>query len=878
MCVQTVDCILLAMLREERDLFLKNNRHLIYNKSDEYEDFLEFKFVDKEGNLRKGVFCSGTKEMGNNEAGKLFYRLSRKYISELYINIGVVGYINDVNIGDVLIVSDCYSLCEKNVANSQLQKTDAKYLDTAFIKDYVFSKLGQNYLEEFKSKTKSRMKEFRRKLKQINGVDLNDDLRQTLINRCADYNEIKLGMCATYHSVVKDQRTRNIIKEIRKTNIVDMEAYYFQDWHHQVFHEEHHEDINNSKMIFIKSVSDTAIDKEKEILEKANSRSLAMANIYDVVTYYISYLHEFTQNSEMKLLEYFNNKISNRHIDKLITYKSEAYDALNNLCPYIIIEDNIDGSDFDKNYIETVCEMLKKNNKTLVLQGTPGKGKSTFISYVYKKLSEQRPSIFISIPELFKENNGLTIEQSLYLFKRILEDNKDVIVFIDSIEGSRQIGSRENQKIRTALIDFLSQDDNRNISICIGTWYIKNSHDIDIVNKIGLNNDLNILTFKGLSSFDENIKDFVLNFAKFYAYCVDEFDVNKYVNNAMRLIKADDVQLRCIDFRLLYIFAKEQNVFKRSKTIFDFIEKYCNKIAKNNLSSAISAVSQIILNKDPCDDTGLLRKNIYSRAYIFSQYICQAFINNNTEEINCILSNKYILSDNFNIFLKYQLNSNIDDGLKFVKQVLKSITEIKSIQFCSKIQLLYNISTVCISDRALKKVLKEQLLREIDQIELYSLNEQESEKIIGYRTFAIILNNVFNQSSYLDLFNKILLDVNDNIIRKINRNFHLLYYSQTEFTYDKVENENILFEPEVIWNTYQILKNSIIAPQFNIQYIETCIITLLHLIIHIKTTISSTYILSDEKLMDCLDMITRVRNQYDLKELDNLINCVKNLF
>lgn len=868
MSTKKVDCIILAMLKEERELFLKNNNCLIYDKARECDDFLEFAFFDKNLKLKTGVFCSGDREMGNSEAGKLFYRVSREYSSELYINIGVVGYINEVNIGDVIIVDDCYSLCEKNVANSELQKTDAQF-DKFFIKKIVFKKLDEEYQNEFKRRTKEKKLCLYNDLKEYvkeNSIDktLKDSLEKTCIGK--DYNVIKLGACATYHSVVKDDGTRGKIRNVRKTNIVDMEAYYFNDWHNLVKNEEKEKAHKESKIIFVKSVSDTAIEDEKVVLEKIHSRDMAMSNIYDVVSFYLSHLHDFLPENSESLLSYFRNKISYKHIDKLIKHETRADTALDKLCTYLIIEDSIAGQRFNENYIELTCQCLKNKNQTLVLQGRPGKGKSTFISLVYEKFEKEQPAIFISIPELQNESNGISITQSLYLLERLLKENEGLTVFIDGIEGSRKKNSNENEELIRRIKELLNQYDNRNISLCIGTWNIKNFSDEDFVSSVSACNRIASLTFKSVSSLDNSIRDFITCFGEFFEQCECSFNVELFVENAIRIVENQEFQLKYVDFRLLYMFANNMNILINSISIFDFIKKYSDFQAKNELQKVINDVGKIIGNEYPADISGLLTKNIYSRAYVFAQFVFGAFIKEEKDNINIILSNQFILSHNMNLFLEYLLNTKEETAKKFVKMVLKYLKEKENCHVCSKIQLLYNVSSIKCLDSKTNNSIKEYILEEIDRLAKNIQNEQDSRYIIGYRTLAIILNNKFKVTSYLSQFNFIISSVNKNrnaeMIRKINKNFHLLYYSQTEFTYSKVEENSILFEPEVIWNTYYILVNNLLSDRFNSEFVETCTITLIQLIKYIKITSSKG--ISEDELETCLAYIRNIQNKYSL--------------
>lgn len=871
MRAEIVDCIILAMLKEERELFLKANNCLIYDKTKIHDDFLDFIFFDKNNKLRSGVFCSSDREMGNNEASKLFYKISRKYQSELCINIGVVGYINEVCIGDVIIVDDNYSLSEKNVANDKLQKTDAK-LDKDFIRNTVCNPLERSYAEIFKASTEAKLNKLRMNLnKYIEHNTIDEKLKKSLAHTCEHKaNHIKLGACATYHSVVKDKKTRAAIKDVRKTNIVDMEAYYFNDWHKLIRTEEYDESLKDSKIIFIKSISDTAIDEEKAILEKIQSRYLAMSNIYDVVSYFISNLFEFSQRSDICLLDYFNKEISDKHIDKLIKYTVEAYDALEKLCPYIIINKKIGDVSIEGNYIQASCNVLEKENQILVLEGNPGKGKSTFISYVYKKIAEKHSAVFISIPELINSKGLISSEQSLFLLEHLLKNDNNITVFVDGVEGSRHTNSEDNKKILECLITILNKYGKCNISLCIGAWNTNDETDIkrDILNKFNADNEVSTLTFKSVSSLDNTINEFVVKFAEFYKFSNNRFDVETFVSNVKNIVNNTDLQLSYVDFRLLHIFARNNRALKESKNIFEFISVYCGSKITDKNYNIMNDVTNLFDKVNPIDRYGLLTKNIYSRAFAIAEFIYSSFVDNIYDNICKIINNKFILSDNINLFLAYMLNSNADRAKRFENNVLKILKKRPNCQICSKIQLLYNISSIkCLSGQRQKNIMN-YILHEIKKIDEYDLLEQESDIIIGYRTLAIILNNKFDIGDYLEKFNSILMDTNrpeeSDIVKKINRNFHLLYYSQMEFTYDKVE-DDVLFESEVVWNTFHILKNSVTYNKYNIPFIKTCAITLMQLVDYIKQGNSTlTDVFSEQYIADCMKTINNKLKQYNI--------------
>ena len=133
----------------------------------------------------------------------------------------------------------------------------------------------------------------------------------------------------------------------------------------------------------------------------------------------------------------------------------------------------------------------------------------------------------------------------------------------------------------------LGQYDNRNISLCIGTWNIESISDEDIINRLSANNETTKLTFKSISSLGDNIEDFVFEFGTFYKHYDSNFDIDKFVAKTMQIITNDVFQLKYVDFRLLYIFAKEKQILRNSKSIFEFINKYSNAYARNNLDTAV---------------------------------------------------------------------------------------------------------------------------------------------------------------------------------------------------------------------------------------------------------------------------------------------------
>lgn len=528
MAVKHVVCIIITMLMEERLLFLKDNISLIYNKHEVNNEYLNFVFFDKNNILRTGVFCSGNDKMGNTEACSLFYSLSRKYKADLYINVGVVGYINDVSIGDVIIVNSNYSLSERNDSLGHLQKTDIK-LEDKFI-EKTTNEINNLFSSEFHQISEKRLKKLKEKVNEyIENNSIDKQISENLNTIIAHNNEIKLGSCATYHSVVKDERTRSEIKKIRKTNIVDMESYYFNQWHSLIKTLEPSHSCQKSQMLMIKSVSDTALDKEKEILEKCNSREFAMKNIYDVVSFLITSQFTFRREnkSQISLYEFFREKISNKHIDRFACVNPFlSVRFFDELCFRIIDTKQIGDIDINGKYVQVCCDLLCFDKSTLVIQGSEGKGKSTLISFIYQTIENKKAVLFNLSRAVSINDESISVEQSLYLLKRLIDEEKEIVILIDGIENSYSELSLDSKRLRYQLLKLLK--DCRNICICVGGNGEKYGHDKRVESFLPEGNEPYKIVFRSVNAFDERLEDFIERFADLYSVYDSSFNKERY--------------------------------------------------------------------------------------------------------------------------------------------------------------------------------------------------------------------------------------------------------------------------------------------------------------------------------------------------------------
>ena len=826
-----VDCIIITMLQEERKLFLNNNIALLYDKNRINNEFLEFEFFDKENKLRKGVFCSGNDKMGNSEACALFYKLSRKYKADLYLNIGVVGFVNDVSIGDVIIVNDNYSLAERNASNSNLQKTDFA-IETDYIQT-ITNEINNHFSKKFCNTTRKRLQVLRSEVDkyiEMNRVD--DGIRDSLSKILSiEKNTISLGCCATYHSVVKDKKTRKKISDIRKTKIIDMESYYFNLWHELVKKEEPNYSCEKSHMIMIKSVSDTALDKEKKILEECGSRSMAMNNIYDIVSFLITSLYEFSsaKSYNTPLYDYFSNHISNNHLDRLTKNSTEASVAcFDKICPFIVDNKEIGGIQICGEYIRVACEILSKKNSTLILQGSAGKGKSTFISLLYQSMiNHQNKAILFNLSKAIEfSEDTISVEQCLDLLKRLIKKETNLVVFIDGVEGNRAHSNQENTRIQSQLLDMLKRKTNQNVGICIGGGYNKYENNNSILNFLPEQNNTFTMVFRSISSFDNNILVFIDKFADLYKLYDSTFDKPNYIRRVTELIQRESFVLQYIDFRLLYMFARDNQNLSRCDSVFEFIYNYCCRKTNNNIKSVTERFTDILKGNSVIDETGLLTKNIYSRAYIFSEYISNAFYKNDQEKIKCIMEQDFILSDNINSFINYRIHKNRTETRTIVLNIIDTLKSYSNPSISAVTQLIYILS-LCLDfiDNSIKDDIQELIA---NQLVICGCETVDCSLMLKRRTLSIILGRYYNKNDYLDAFLEDMLA--NNRIMRININFHLYYYSQFEFNYDEVESFKYV-DSEIVYNTYNRLLNFVLSSkQPYTSFDKMCLYSLIYLL------------------------------------------------
>ncbi len=798
--ITEVDCALLMMLDEERDKFIKYNHHLVIEKPDN-SGYVPFIFFDKQGKLRKGVIYSCGKNIGNTEACKLYYKFSRRYKAHLYVNLGVAGYFNDINVGDVLFVDRLSTLGEDNATNTTWQLKDSPFSATS-------PTFSQSFQDSFERTSRKRLHNFHEQLKEEKGkTDLNFNETKLMDLLKIKSNTIKTGRCLTVPEVIKGDIGKSRFPAIRKGSVVDMEAYYLFDWYKLIKKQEPQRTVAKSSFLVFKSVSDMA-DENKAIVEKCGSRDLAMENLCDVVCAYLTNVHTFSRDTEQTIRTYFQTEICQRSLDPLFSKDSTAAqkEAFGNLCHYFMTTDSKENVTSGKDCITVACEFLSVPQKTLLLKGHSGTGKSTFISYVFDTIKSNRVAILVDFSK-FTSTTIPTDRQIVYLLERLLAYEKSITVFLDGVDISCQTYD--------ALLSAIRGGTYTNLSLCIGDVTDAQLSGIDTRNPSDLlppNTTVATYSFGGLSIYSPQLESMIKKATLYFA------SVNNKSLNEKRILEFVQTSgLSHVDFRLLKMFADYENQIDRTRSFYNFIDWYCaEKVGRNIANSLYPHIPFALSRNENLSDEQqnayqVLSQNSYMRAFLFANCIADIVIKNDQKTMEELLKSDYLLSNDMNLFLESKLNDG-NRGDTFTENLLPYLLEpADSINLSAQTQLIYNIFQIT---RLHSHKLENRRIELLYKQTLSSKKHCEQSRINGedyyhwslqYRTLSILIWRSLDASKrkreYLDEYNQLLLSDRDT--RHYNLSFHLYYYSQREFTFEQVNTfETKTVTDEMAFNTY----------------------------------------------------------------------------
>ncbi len=785
--LKKVDVILIFMLEEEREYFLRYNNQFITFEQD-CDNYKEFIFFDKLGTQRKGVMVSNGNSMGNTEACALFYKLSRYYKADLYINLGVAGVNSkDINIGDVILVSKKLStFSEENATDTEWQSNNITGSFLNYSDDAHFN--IKKTLTDLSDYSRNKVELFKEKLTKKVPIEYMDNFKEF------DKNRIISGGCVTVPEVIKGEHGKDKFPIVRKNlDVIDMEAYYLVLWHNLIKQIESKNSIKNSKILVFKSPSDYG-DEYKKVLEECGSRDLAMDNLCWVVSNYCTKVHDFPGKNSENIYSYFDSSIKNYSSDDFVKNGSNNFDdvmrCFEKLCEYFI---DVDDQNFDKGEcISSAFRALSSNDrKTILLSGRSGTAKSTFMSYLYYyALKEGCKAILVDFSK-YSSNTVPSDMQMIYYLEKLLSSQSDLYIFLDGIDIKAPYYN--------ALFNLLEEKNNYvNISYCIGN-VIGNDESIYLVPKRlnGINID-----FRGVNLHSNDFEPMLSKAEEYFRLLKCDFNSNMvkpFIMNA---------GLNNVDFRLLSMLSNNCQEINRRKSLYTFLNNYITgKFTKKTLEKYRK--SEFIFSAEKNNDvpTDLLRlnNNTYAVSLAVSQEIIDVFENNDRERISVLLKSKFVLSDDMNLFMKHLLKHKQTNVTGNIVDVLIDENYEKSI--CVETQLLYSVGNAIKSENTQYIQFKNYLEEKIRKIEKDALSANiDFSYLIQYRTICIILSRYFNVNEPLDKYISLLLK--ENLVATNNLYFHFLYYSKAPFTFEHINKFNMNYlNLEMFLNTYYVLKS-----------------------------------------------------------------------
>ncbi len=795
------DCAIITMLMEEMKLFLKTFESNI-QVIEKHQNYVTFYFCDKMNMVRKGIIYNFGIKMGNTEACRLMYEFTRKYKADIFINVGLACGVHDVNIGDVVIVSQCYSLSENNSTTSGIQITPLDGYDVGYV-DSIFNSISDEFLNSYIDYSKIGIEKIDKEIDRCNEKE--QRILQKLFQHKA--NNIIPGKCATVPSVVKDEGTHQEIQEIRKCSVLEMEAYYFALWHHIIQKNENDRIQSNSKFLILKSPSDNGVGEEKELLERIGSRMLAMSNLSYVTKYLMEEIIEFNNNSAQTIPQFINEIYNIKSIDNL-TKKYSDSKAFNDLCVYLIDEYNDD-------YFAYAKEILNQDGAVLTIYGPAGTGKSTFFSYLYNELKKEHYCIYIDIAKIIKRDDSKSIDICLYLIERMMHSNQNenITILFDGFGKDIEAPSKFIIDTFTKISRIVSLKNKQRISFCVNDLYSSKIESKYLPKMFSVYS----INFTNIAISNENFDDFVRCFYNYYKNISNNLSID-YVENTISILKNSEVQF--VDFRLLKMIADNYTLFVNTKTFHDFIASFCNQKGSANDLLSISKIIyenyynrsqnnsfEITINQNQYPESYInlyktFTQNIYTNAYLLSMNIWEMCGHSESQ----IDQYDFLVSRNINSFLAYCIKASNDAEVNKKVQLVLAKAIRGDINKSAAMQLVYVFSQQSIFRMFSRntKTIHRRYVEDIAKTVFDNQRELTYTDIMEIRTMCIIMDSCYGEEQYLQEFNNLMInepskyEINDYF--NYNIVFHFLYYSRETALFSEIKdatlnptNENVVF-------------------------------------------------------------------------------------
>lgn len=808
------DCLLLFALEEE----FKNANKILSTyfdetiKVDEY-NCMVYNFSNQIGE-KFSVLSTIIGDMGLLEA----YRTTNKILSKIDTNfivvIGISGSLDDdVKLGDIHIPTSIedYSYRSKIKGPTFEFAGKSKNIESNLIQNLRRIELTSlvDKLNEFKSMSIDKLKK-----------ELGNEIFESLTQKKFINSELNIafGPLASGNTVISSRSFKNHLKKHKRDLLaVDMESYAIK-----VIADDHN--INNT--LFIRSISDLADERKKELDNISNGsgsviRSWSIENATNFLTFIFKNIIEKKDLIKApKYLDLVDQKESKGAIDELIKeqigiifakhiterhFQLDYSDLDNSIKKFSelfhLISDikSDDNSEFNAStFFEDLNSYIdvKKKNFPILLQGYPGTGKSTFLKSLFIQLYKfYSNKDFNKIPLYFDLHKYNKLEIADFSDERFLEKVKNAIK--NDLNPLIKILNIDNSKEIILLIDgideyYRSLNDYYSI---IEKLIVTNASKYKIIG-YGIQ-EASIQKRKLQDTFDFNLNPSLrikLNkipqrhsdidkFIDLFAKIVSEENKKTIASNLKKQIKIH--KIRYIDIFILSLLIKHDEYFVKGDNIrlFNYFRKYCDEyIIEKKKSVRDGDIQKIavlafkyyktndIIPKDEIYANigwDLIHKHSSVSDFLIAFHVIE-FLKKISEGADLDIDNiDLVYTHNINRFIKQLMIENPYWEEKIFETIIKIYDNSKIAARTHFGYLLGRLNNSKLKEHAIAFLEKKRISEPINDI--HNLNEL----LLLKRSISISLINLAHPYS-ADIYIREL--IREPLMDNLNRGFHLEYY------------------------------------------------------------------------------------------------------
>ena len=841
--IEQVDCILLFMLDEERDLFIKANQRFIIEERDS-NSFQKFTFLDKDTHVRHGVMCSGGSEMGMNAAAALIYKVSRHFSASLYINIGVAGILKDVKIGDVVFIDRLSTASENNANNAPYQLRGSSFYQhidnrsdnikqavNRFLNDYSFPQEQQRLYEET--------------FRKIN-EKITDESRIAGFPSDRNHNICCKGHCISFPEVIKningkDMKWFNSNNRL-KNALVDMEAYYFCEWFNYIRQEEPNCVPQNAELLVVKSVSDCGNDT-KTVYEECGTRKLSMSNISEVITTICCEQYGFTDPiqkdeiwdiigksiSEQSVLE---NTLSS--LQTGVSDEESVFNAFSKFFQYYVRSDYAlwnDNSESSKGLLAALNSLLGINNTAIYITGRTGTGKTTLLSYLYKYLIWRKQKVvFLEIPN-FLHNEKTSLDAALYFVSRVVKKDSSAIVLIDGIHSLN-----ENENAYRYIREMLKGGDLHHVVFATNESDAYDAFFSEVESRF--DNTIPI-RLGGISIDSDMFEEFFSAGIKFFELFHNHSIADDYIRKVLH-DENSTPRILNINYLLFYIITKYiYSADRRYRYFYTFLNSYfISNYGTAPFSSFCNEVYQRLTSQDKSMDNRSgneqyrrISNNPYALYYAYSDSFYKLILSASKEKNrrSIFLQQQILFPCEAFLILMSKLFEGCRTELK-AREIYANLADMFDHTEEMSIEMEMQINYLACSFLHSIPEMKESLFKRIKNYRSVLNRRKDTDTELRYRSICIASWLYMKEDKELRLYNRRLLK--NQMTRRCNIAFHLCYYSGKMFSIQDITQLNYEYlNEETIIAINNVLKKGLLAEIKDVHspFFQHNLITILHL-------------------------------------------------